>query len=469
MTVKKLFCLLLVLILSLSLFGCTAAPAVTEPAVESWLEAGFARVDVTPTFNIGLDGSGNATTRISKGIADNLTVTCVAMKSEKTTILVYTADTLGYNNTLLTLFRPQIQMATGVPQDNIFFGATHTHSAPRLLLKTEEGKKYLNLFISALKEAGQQAINDLSPAILQAATTDLEGMNFVRHYKMSDGSYAGPNFGTFDGLDIVDYAGEADPELSMIKLNRGGSKKDILMLNWQTHPNNSTAVGYYLISADFVGKLRNKLENDTGMQVAYFTGASGNVHIDSKIAADAHNLPWDAYGEKLAELTVQALPLLQDMGGTGIQVTGQVYNGQIDHSWDHLYFEAQEVMEVYKTQGKAAATALCKKYDFSSHHHARTVTELAKTGPTMQLELRAFRVGDVGFTTGTYEMWTESGKYVKDNSPFDVTFIITGNLIYIPAKEAFTYRNYEADTTYLVEGTAELLTDEYVKMLNSIK
>lgn len=466
---QKWICFILTLAVSLSLFGCAGAPAVTEPQIESWLEAGFARVDVTPGYNIGLDGSGNADTRISKGIADNLTVTCVAMRSEKTTILVYTADTLGFNNTLLTLFRPQIQMVTGVPQDNIFFGATHTHSAPRLLLKTEEGKKYLSLFIDALRDAGQAAISDLSPAKLQAATTDLDGMNFVRHYQMSDGSYAGPNFGTFEGLDIADYAGTVDPELSMIKLDRGGSKQDILMLNWQAHPNNSTAIGYYYISADFVGKLRNKLEAETGMQVAYYTGASGNVHIDSKIPSDAHNLPWYAYGEKLADLTIQALPLLQDVGGTGIQVTGQNYLGTVDHNWDHAVPQAQEVMTAYSTRGQKAATALCKEYGLTSHHQARTIIERAQIGKNLQTELRAFRVGDVGFTTGTYEMWTESGKYVKDNSPFDVTFVITGNLIYIPQEYAFGYRSYEADTTYFTKGTAEALEETYINMLHSLK
>lgn len=466
---KKQFCALLTIAICMGLFGCSGMPAATTLPVESWLEAGFARVDVTPDFNIGLDGSGNADTRISKGVLDNISLTCVAMKSEKTTILVYTADTLGFNNTLVTLFRPQIQMATGIPQNNIFFGATHTHSAPRLLLKNEVGKKYLNTFIEALKDAGNQAIADLSPAVLQAATTDLPGMNFVRHYKMSDGSYAGPNFGTFDGLDIADYAGTVDPELSMVMLKRGGGKKDILMLNWQAHPNNSTAVGYYLISADFVGKLRNKLESETGIQVAYYTGASGNVHIDSKISSDAHNLPWNTYGEKMAELIIQALPLLQDVGGTGIEVAVQDYVAKVDHNWDDTVPQAQEVMNAYSTKGQKAATALCAEYGFTSHHQARTIIERSQVGASLQTELRTFRVGNVGFTTGLYEMWTESGKYVKDNSPFDVTFVITGNLIYIPAKEAFGYRNYEVDTTYFEEGTAEALAEEYVNMLNSLK
>ena len=150
---KKLFCVVLVLLLVFGLFGCagtgTTAPT-TQPAAELWLEAGFARVDVTPGFNVGLDGSGNAATRISQGVADNLTVTCVAMRAEETTVLVYTADTLGFNNTLLNQFRPLLEVATNVPQSNIFLGATHTHSAPRLLLKTEEGKQYLSLFSDAL-------------------------------------------------------------------------------------------------------------------------------------------------------------------------------------------------------------------------------------------------------------------------------------------------------------------------------
>lgn len=466
---KKFLCFVIVLMLTASSFGCAGLPEATEPPVESWLQAGFSRLDITPDFNVGLDGSGNADTRISKEVADNISLTCVALSDGNTTILLYTADTLGFNNNLLALLRTQIQMSTGVPQSNIFFGATHTHSAPRLLLKTEEGKKYLSMFIKAAVSAGQEAQSDLSPAKLQAATTELPGMNFVRHYKMSDGSYAGPNFGTFEGLDIADYAGTADPELSLIKLDRGGSKKDILMLNWQAHPNNSTAVGYYKISADFVGKLRDKLEADTGMQVAYFTGASGNVHIDSKIEDDAHGLSWDDYGGVLADLAKDALPLLREVGGTGIQATEKIYMVSVDHSWDHMASQAQEVMNTFNSEGQKAATALCKEYDFTSHHQARSIIERAQIGKELQWELRAFRVGDLGFTTGTYEMWTESGKYVKDNSPFDVTFVITGNLIYIPKSEAYDYRCYEADTGYFVKGTAEALEEEYISLLNSLK
>lgn len=462
---KKLFAVLLALCMLLGLNAC----ATTRPEVTSWLKAGFGRVDITPDYSVGLDGSGNSETRRSEEVADNLYMTCVALTDDTTTILVYTVDNLGINANSANLLRNQICMATGIPVGNIFFGATHTHSAPDIRQKDEPGLKYLGTFIEAAVDAANLAVADLSPALLHATTGDLPGMNFVRHYKMSDGNYAGPNFGTFEGLEITDYAGSADPELSLIKLQRGGDKQDILLMNWQAHPNLSTQIGYYKISADFVGAARSRLEEKTGMLVAYFTGASGNVHIDSKIASDSHGLGWKEYGEKLADMTVELLPGLEAVGGTGIATTHINHMAEVDHSWEHALEAAQEVYDLWKTKDKKSGDELGKQYDFTSVYQARSIIERAKLGEKLGCDLYAFRVGNLGFTTGTYEMFSEAGKYVKDNSPFPVTFVITGNLIYIPTAEAYEYRSYEADTGYYAKGTSEALAEKYVEMLKSLK
>ena len=75
----------------------------------------------------------------------------------------------------------------------------------------------------------------------------------------------------------------------------------------------------------------------------------------------------------------------------------------------------------------------------------------------------------MGFTTGTYEMFSDQSNYVKENSPFDVTVIITGNSGYIPSRAAYDYRSYEADTGMYAPGTAEALAENYVDMLNKVK
>jgi hypothetical protein len=84
------------------------------------------------------------------------------------------------------------------------------------------------------------------------------------------------------------------------------------------------------------------------------------------------------------------------------------------------------------------------------------------------LELNVLSIGDVAFTTGTYEMFSDAGRYVKENSPFPVTFLITGNSGYIPSAKAYEYRSYEADTGLYAPGTAEKLAEEYVNMLHTI-
>ena len=80
---------------------------------------------------------------------------------------------------------------------------------------------------------------------------------------------------------------------------------------------------------------------------------------------------------------------------------------------------------------------------------------------TRELETNAFRVGGVGFTTGTYEMFSDAGIYIRENSPYEFTFLLTGNSGYIPSDAAFNYRCYEADTGFFARGTAEMLAENY--------
>ena len=91
---------------------------------------------------------------------------------------------------------------------------------------------------------------------------------------------------------------------------------------------------------------------------------------------------------------------------------------------------------------------------------------MEKTG---MLDIGAARVGGIGITSGTYEMFSESGTYVKENSPYAATVVITGNSSYIPSEAAFGYRCYEADTGMYAKGTAEKLAQLYVDMLKELQ
>jgi hypothetical protein len=205
------------------------------------------------------------------------------------------------------------------------------------------------------------------------------------------------------------------------------------------------------------------------MLVAYFTGASGNQNPESRISADMHRLSWKSYGEALADYAMKALKDLKAVEDSGIQTKQTKVTVEVDHSWDHLVVEANDVFTVWKNQSKAAGDALGRTYGFSSSYQARAIRTRAAMFPSEQMELNVCRVGGIGFVMGSYEMFSDAGLYIKRNSPFDITFVISGNHTYIPSAAAFDYRSYESDTGIYAKGTAEKLAEEFVSMLKDIQ
>ena len=175
------------------------------------------------------------------------------------------------------------------------------------------------------------------------------------------------------------------------------------------------------------------------------------------------------YGERLADEAIAMLPDLKEVGSAGVKLTTFMYEAEIDHSWDHMLAQANEVYELWKSAGKESGDALGKTYGFTSSYQARAIKSRATKGATETLEIHAFRIGDIGFISGSMEMFSNCGRYVREHSPFETTFICTGNSGYIPNMEAYDYRSYEADTGMYAKGTCEAMAEKYVELLNEIK
>lgn len=188
---KRILAFLLVAMVCMAFCACGNDAA---EQTEKVFMAGFGRADMTPSFSVGLSGFDNAETRRSTGIKDRLYMTCVAMSDGEQTVLLITADVLGLNDALVERVRTPVYLATGVSIENIFVGATHTHSAPDFSIADEACLEFMQLFYNAATKCAQEAMADLAPAKLQATTAELPDMTFVRHYLMNDGTYYGSNF-----------------------------------------------------------------------------------------------------------------------------------------------------------------------------------------------------------------------------------------------------------------------------------
>ena len=259
---KKILALIIACLMLLSLCACGGSEgsskdsnetqSATEPAQqEITLEVGYGKVNITPSYSVGLGGSGNDKIRRSTGMVSYVFATCVAMRTGGETYLLYTVDTLSINDQLADELR--LEIITAMPDikpENVYLMATHGHSCPTPYWPDENEGKYRQEFMKWIPQAGKLAIQDMAPATMEVAQFQLEGMNFVRHYIMNDGTYAGSNFGdTTSGYKEHVY----DPDHEMILINFPREGKDaVLMVNWQAHPGNGydEAIGYLNISAD---------------------------------------------------------------------------------------------------------------------------------------------------------------------------------------------------------------------------
>ena len=433
------------------------------------LYAGYGKVDITPDYAVSLGGYGNYENRRANGVLDPIYMTCIALTQGKETVLLYTIDNQCCGTTLTGELRKGVALATGVSADRIFFGATHCHSCPIVVWFTDEASERYRAFLSeAAAQAGLRALEDRAPATVLQSKQLIEGLNFCRHYKLADGTTAGSNYGRFDQAAIVGHAAEADRQMVLVRFARE-EKKDILLVNWQAHVDHAGENGFLNISADFPGAMRTALESETDMQVAYFTGASGNMSYQSRIPEENPGLTMTQYGQELARRVLKALPLMTPVSGQPMAAKRFMLQVNINHAGNDRLEEAREVVELWLSEGKPKGHDLAIRRGFSSVYHASSVAERAKFPETEEVELSVFCVAGVAFAGAPNEMFAETAMHIKEQSPFDTTFIVSGNEYYIPTRNAFRHGCYEADISRYTEGTAERIGDALVEALKELK
>jgi len=478
---KKLFAIFMLLALCLNIAACTSAGAgettaapSTAPSEPEVLSVGYAREDITPDGPVPLGGYGNTHLRTTDHVLDPLYLTCIAFRSGEDTILLYSSDTINSNETLTAPARLRVAKRTGISGDRIFFCATHTHSAPDAGSATPTIEEFLQKYQKAAIAAAEAAIADLAPATLSATKTQVPNMNFIRHYLMNDGTYFGSNFGS-TASGYKDHAAPNDPEMRLIKIDRGEGKDAILMMNWQAHPCFTGGVEKKDISADYIGVTRAAIERETGMKFAFFQGAAGNHNGFSLLPGEQTLKSNDnnGYGEQLARAAISALDTLQPVEGSGIKSTKVVYEAAVNHDDEDKQEEAKQVNDLYKsTNSRDEGNKLARKLGLSSVYHASAILARPSRPQKDTMDISAISIAGIGFVAAPYEMFAASGTYIKENSPFDMTFICSctnGAHGYLPTAVAYDYGCYESFTSYFAKGTTEAVAEKYVEMLNGLK
>ena len=155
------------------------------------LYAGFARKDVTPEIGgvplAGYGGYLDPANRLAARVLDPINVHAVAVGDGKDTCVMLTIDICEMHYNVYYPWRKAICDATGLPENRVFLGSTHTHSSIDICMDKLPAVKHYNEeeMPGKLAEVAKRAIRDMKPAKLfygsmEVGTPEIR-MNWTRH------------------------------------------------------------------------------------------------------------------------------------------------------------------------------------------------------------------------------------------------------------------------------------------------
>ncbi|MDQ1256997.1 MAG: hypothetical protein QG656_1598 [Candidatus Hydrogenedentes bacterium] len=245
--------------MKLMLAGLMVCGLLTCPA---WGEfkAGAAVRIVTPDPLLPISGGAGTPEPADKKIGD-LTVRAMVWEQGDTRVAIVGADFLGFPGVLCAKVRALVK---GIPPENILIGSTHAHSAPDMYgFANEKGEtgadlKYIDWVCGEMAAAINEAVENLQPASVRAATREAEG-------KIAYNYYAPQLY---------------DPRMSVIQcIAKKGEKKGqpiCTLVNYATHPE---VIGpdQGTVCPDICGPLYDRIAEKGGGTAVFMNSAQGGM------------------------------------------------------------------------------------------------------------------------------------------------------------------------------------------------
>jgi hypothetical protein len=237
----------------LTLLSMLTAPVIAG-AVE--LQAGAAKVDITPPVGGPLWGYGARHDSPSVGVLDPLHARAVVLAAAKTRVAIVSLD-LGRAPTraIVAAIRKKVKQDSSV--EHIFLVGSHTHHAPVLELERWPDPKdpYVRQLEKKLTGIIKDAAGSLKPARLGVAAAQV-GLNRNRHSRRADAP--------------------VDRELIVVRIEDKAGEPIAHLVNFAAHP---TMLDDKLckLSADYPGALAGLVEKETGAPCLFLQGAAGDL------------------------------------------------------------------------------------------------------------------------------------------------------------------------------------------------
>ncbi len=443
------------------------------------LQAGFARVVITPMMGINI--SGYYQERIADGVLDDLEANALALACEDKKAVVISCDLLHMPLDLAYVSKKDIAEATGLPEEAVILHGTHTHTGPVLKMDSEKPLEleYIQQLRHKLVDVATFALADLKPAKMGWAIGEAPNIAFIRRFRMKDGSVR-TNPGV-NNPDILEPIGSVDERVNVVRFDREGADS-IVFVNFGDHPD---TVGGCKISCDWPGFLRRTVEKALdNVKCIFVNGAQGDVnHVNVWPTGGYLNDTFNDFDD-VSRGYGHARFMGRVVTGGVLQVFDKVKYVDVE-SLNFLQraiqipsnMPAPEEMEEARYINEMHAAGRDEELPYKGMLLTTMVAAAARKirlehGPEFfEMKISGLAVGEVALVGIPGEPFTGIGRGLKESEEFALVMpacCTNGAQGYFPMKDAYDEGGYEAGTSRFKVGVAELLIEEGKALLTDL-
>ncbi len=419
------------------------------------LQAGAARVKITPPVGVGLAGYFHE--RVARRVRDELFCNAVVLKGQGDPIVLVSLDIIGVYSQLAEDAKRLIIEATGIPGANVLLHATHTHTGP---IPTRDHilphcAEWLDALPGRILEAVQAAMADLRPAMAIPGRETVRDAGSVRVCRQKNGHEL------FGRADSIGPAGPCDRELLALRLCDLQGETRAMVINHAMHPDTIGGSKADFISADWPGEICKNIAHVYGRDVVtvFLNGCCGDIN---------HGI--DHPTRRVRSGEARAVSMGRTLAAAAILATEQDEPMAANRTAARLemlpipyYTRTPEFLAEVEAARKAAEgwnSALVIMNDHWTHD-----------GEVASVPVQVMRCGDVMFVGLPGEVFSRWALELKHWSPAPFTFVVelaNGCFHYIPTTDQANRGAYGAKpilSRFLEADAGRKLADQAQVML----
>jgi hypothetical protein len=404
------------------------------------MRAGVARIDITPTESIWMEGMLRA--HRSEGVHDPIFAKALVLSNDERldqACAIVAVDVCGMPDWLTADVRRAMEEDIGIPADHTIIAAKHIHSGPDTDGEGEPEIRYTAVLKEKLFQVVREAAGNLQPVGAGSASGRENTISEYRRLLADDGHVV-MNWEPWPLERLVAVLGIPDPEVGVLRIDDLSGQTLCILFNHAGHPNVLSGDNY-LISAEYPGHAERLLEEEFGGMAMFVNGAQGTMDIDGLGPRDWAEM--ERIGAKLAAEVAAVARGIEAQGDVTVRCANLKHGLPARKVSEEQLAWAQGIIE--ETGGTVQPLPDGVGDDFK----ALLLERLYKVqNEPIPAEHICIAVDDTAFFSFPGELFTEIGLKIKASSPFARTYIIdlaNGSVGYIPSRKAIGEGGYAVD------------------------